>query len=237
MLRYLRLRAWGAIYRTVPSRPAFQVTDHPEAPSSPLASGLMGRCPRCGKGLLFRGFLALRPRCERCGLDFSFADAADGPAFFRHVACRLHRRRLGSSSGSPVRTTLLGARASVGTADPHHDVVAIAPGQRTSDRAAISLQGRRKPVYRRRSAVNAASAWRGPGFAVPAVFALVAVVIFIGLGSWQLQRKAWKEALIESLEQRLSAPPVDLPPRERWATLDPADDEFRHVRFSAALLP
>jgi len=85
--------------------------------------------------------------------------------------------------------------------------------------------------------VNAASAWRGPGFAVPAVFALVAVVIFIGLGSWQLQRKAWKEALIESLEQRLSTPPVDLPPRERWATLDPADDEFRHVRFSAALLP
>ena len=85
--------------------------------------------------------------------------------------------------------------------------------------------------------MNAASARRGSGFAVPAVFALVAVVIFIGLGSWQLQRKAWKEALIESLEQRLSAPPVDLPPRERWPTLDPADDEFRHVRFSAALLP
>jgi uncharacterized protein (DUF983 family) len=42
----------------------------------------MGRCPCCGKGHLFRGFLALRPRCEKCGLDFSFADAADGPAFF-----------------------------------------------------------------------------------------------------------------------------------------------------------
>ena len=82
MLRYLRLRAWGAIYRVVLSRPAFLVTDHPEAPPSPLASGVMGRCPRCGKGHLFRGFLALRPRCERCDLDFSFADAADGPAFF-----------------------------------------------------------------------------------------------------------------------------------------------------------
>lgn len=67
--------------------------------------------------------------------------------------------------------------------------------------------------------MNAASAWRGPGFAVPAVFALVAVVIFIGLGSWQLQRKAWKEALIESLEQRLSTPPVDLPPRERLSLI------------------
>jgi len=68
------------------------------------------------------------------------------------------------------------------------------------------------------------------------VFVLVAVVIFVGLGTWQLQRKAWKEALIESLEQRLSAPAVDLPPRKRWATLDPADDEFRRVKFSADLL-
>ncbi len=43
---------------------------------------LLGRCPRCGKGRLFQGFLALRPRCEHCGLDYSFVDAADGPAFF-----------------------------------------------------------------------------------------------------------------------------------------------------------
>src|SRR5260370_21946516 len=42
----------------------------------------MGRCPCCGEGRLFRGFLALHSRCERCGLDFSFADSADGPAFF-----------------------------------------------------------------------------------------------------------------------------------------------------------
>ena len=49
--------------------------------------------------------------------------------------------------------------------------------------------------------------------------------------------KAWKEALIASLEQRLSAPPVDLPPRERWAQLDPAEDEFHHVKFSAAFVP
>jgi len=42
----------------------------------------MGCCPRCGKGHLFDGFLALKPRCDRCSLDFSFADSADGPAFF-----------------------------------------------------------------------------------------------------------------------------------------------------------
>ena len=45
-------------------------------------AGLLGRCPRCGKGRLFQGFLTLRPRCESCGLDFSFVDSADGPAFF-----------------------------------------------------------------------------------------------------------------------------------------------------------
>ena len=72
---------------------------------------------------------------------------------------------------------------------------------------------------------------------MPALFALAAFVTFVGLGSWQVQRKAWKEALIASLEQRLSAAPVDLPPRERWGQLDPAEDEFRHVKFSAAFVP
>jgi uncharacterized protein (DUF983 family) len=48
----------------------------------PIARGLAGRCPRCGKGGLFHGFLTLAPRCERCGLDYSFADAGDGPAIF-----------------------------------------------------------------------------------------------------------------------------------------------------------
>ena len=50
--------------------------------SALIRSGLRGYCPRCGKGKLFAGFLALAPRCEHCGLDFSFADSADGPAFF-----------------------------------------------------------------------------------------------------------------------------------------------------------
>src|SRR5262245_13645960 len=49
---------------------------------SPVRAGLSGCCPRCGKGKLFTGFLTLAPRCEACGLDFAFADAADGPAFF-----------------------------------------------------------------------------------------------------------------------------------------------------------
>jgi len=48
----------------------------------PIVRGLRGRCPRCGEGKLFQGFLTLRAACERCGLDFGFADAGDGPAVF-----------------------------------------------------------------------------------------------------------------------------------------------------------
>jgi uncharacterized protein (DUF983 family) len=49
---------------------------------STINAGLRCRCPRCGEGKLFAGFLTLAKRCDRCGLDFSFADPADGPAFF-----------------------------------------------------------------------------------------------------------------------------------------------------------
>src|SRR5450756_7545 len=44
--------------------------------------GLACRCPRCGEGKLFTGFLNLRPACTHCGLDYAFIDAGDGPAVF-----------------------------------------------------------------------------------------------------------------------------------------------------------
>jgi len=47
-----------------------------------ILRGLRGRCPRCGEGTLYRGFINLKPACEKCGLDFGFADAGDGPAVF-----------------------------------------------------------------------------------------------------------------------------------------------------------
>jgi uncharacterized protein (DUF983 family) len=49
---------------------------------SPLVAGLRCRCPRCGQGPLFNGYLTLRDRCTNCGLDYSFADSGDGPAVF-----------------------------------------------------------------------------------------------------------------------------------------------------------
>jgi uncharacterized protein (DUF983 family) len=52
------------------------------APQNPISAGMRGRCPRCGEGRLFSGFLTLNRQCAACGLDFSFADSADGPAVF-----------------------------------------------------------------------------------------------------------------------------------------------------------
>ncbi|MCB1518031.1 MAG: DUF983 domain-containing protein [Hyphomicrobiaceae bacterium] len=54
--------------------------DH-ETPN-PFATGIAGRCPRCGEGLLFTGFLKTASKCESCGLDLEFADSGDGPAIF-----------------------------------------------------------------------------------------------------------------------------------------------------------
>ena len=58
------------------------MSDPTYTPLSPIVAGLRQCCPRCGEGKLFRGFLTVAPSCDRCGLDYSFADPADGPAFF-----------------------------------------------------------------------------------------------------------------------------------------------------------
>jgi len=49
-------------------------------PLSPFSTGLACRCPACGKGRLFRGYLTVTERCEACGLDLSAEDSGDGPA-------------------------------------------------------------------------------------------------------------------------------------------------------------
>ncbi|MDX2159016.1 MAG: DUF983 domain-containing protein [Hyphomicrobiaceae bacterium] len=56
----------------------------PEPLPSPIVAGLTCRCPRCGKGRLFKSLLSLSlaDRCENCGLDFKFIDSGDGPAVF-----------------------------------------------------------------------------------------------------------------------------------------------------------
>jgi len=49
---------------------------------NPLLAGAAGRCPNCGEGQLFEGFLRVSPACEACGFDLAAADSGDGPAVF-----------------------------------------------------------------------------------------------------------------------------------------------------------
>ncbi|MGA7713092.1 MAG: DUF983 domain-containing protein [Rhizomicrobium sp.] len=49
---------------------------------STLYAALFGRCPRCGQGKLFDGYLSIAKNCSACGLDYAMFDAGDGPAVF-----------------------------------------------------------------------------------------------------------------------------------------------------------
>ena len=48
----------------------------------PVKAGLRARCPHCGEGKLFAGFLTPAKKCDECGLAYDFADSGDGPAVF-----------------------------------------------------------------------------------------------------------------------------------------------------------
>jgi surfeit locus 1 family protein len=67
---------------------------------------------------------------------------------------------------------------------------------------------------------------------VTSLFVAVALAILLSLGTWQLQRLTWKEALIATLEERLAAPPVALPPARNWGKLDAGRDEYLRVAFT-----
>jgi len=80
------------------------------------------------------------------------------------------------------------------------------------------------------------TATTGPrrGVAGFAIFTLLMLALFVGLGVWQLQRRTEKHALIVALTERLAGAPAALPPASQWSALTPARDEFRRVRFAAA---
>jgi cytochrome oxidase assembly protein ShyY1 len=74
---------------------------------------------------------------------------------------------------------------------------------------------------------------RRRGIAGLGIFTFLTLALLIGLGIWQLQRRAEKHALIAQLTERLAAAPGALPSPAQWSALTPAGDEFRRVRFSA----
>jgi len=50
--------------------------------AAPFLDAARGRCPNCGQGALFTGFLGIASECPACGCDLSKADTGDGPAVF-----------------------------------------------------------------------------------------------------------------------------------------------------------
>jgi surfeit locus 1 family protein len=74
-----------------------------------------------------------------------------------------------------------------------------------------------------------------------ACIALAAVAIliftsFIALGTWQVERRAWKLDLIARVEQRIHAQATDVPPSAQWPQISAAADEYRRVRISGVFL-
>ena len=49
---------------------------------NPIRAGLRCRCPNCGKGPLYAGFLKVVERCAVCGFDFTRLNTGDGAAVF-----------------------------------------------------------------------------------------------------------------------------------------------------------
>jgi len=76
---------------------------------------------------------------------------------------------------------------------------------------------------------QARPAGKGDGLLWQSVAALVALVILCGLGTWQVQRLHWKEALIARVSAGLKADPVPAPGPQDWPTLDVAAREYQPV--------
>ncbi|MGY3032845.1 surfeit locus 1 family protein [Bradyrhizobium sp. USDA 4354] len=68
------------------------------------------------------------------------------------------------------------------------------------------------------------------------VLSLIAFVLLIALGVWQIERRAWKLALIDRVEQRVHAPAMPIPSPASWPAISAANDEYRHVSVSGRFL-
>jgi surfeit locus 1 family protein len=79
-----------------------------------------------------------------------------------------------------------------------------------------------------------ARSFKDAGLIWPTVAALLALAVLLGLGTWQVQRKQWKESLIAKIAERTHAAPVDLPAGQTLA--DERDQEYRHVAVTGRLL-
>jgi len=65
----------------------------------------------------------------------------------------------------------------------------------------------------------------------PTIATTIALVILIGLGSWQIERLHWKLNLIANITERMSTPPVAPPAEDTWDQLDLSALEYHHLRL------
>jgi len=79
------------------------------------------------------------------------------------------------------------------------------------------------------------SSRRGPAIAL-AVLCFVFFLLFMALGTWQVQRRAWKLDLIARVEQRVHAPATPAPGPSDWPKVTAATDEYRHVTATGTFL-
>src|SRR4051794_7086361 len=95
-------------------------------------------------------------------------------------------------------------------ADPDPDDRSTASDERRPHRTSVPSPCPGRPPQGRRGSVSMVAVTRRPsgGLVLFAVLTLAALIVFIALGTWQLERKAWKEALIETLDERLTATPM-----------------------------
>ena len=68
------------------------------------------------------------------------------------------------------------------------------------------------------------------------VLSLTAFAALIALGVWQIERRAWKLALIDRVEQRVHAPAQPIPSPASWPAVSAASDEYRHVTVAGRFL-
>ena len=101
----------------------------------------------------------------------------------------------------------------------------------------MSLSGDPGEVRSGRSRAGRPERRRSPVLSVIAgTVAVLFFVLFVALGTWQVERRAWKLDLIARVEQRVHAPPAAAPGPAQWPNVTAATDEYRHVTVSGIYL-
>ncbi len=169
----------------------------------PTSAGLGGRCRAAGKGACLR-FSHGRARCTFCGLDLSFADAADGPAIFVMLIIGFLVVGLALYTEVTWNPPLLAAFHHL---DPAR-AGAVLPALRLIKGLLIALQYANKAEQAASTGGSdgAAGSYRAGAGSHGRLSRLgrLALAILLSLGTWQVERLAWKEGLVATIADRMA---------------------------------